>query len=547
MTVLVVVQARLSSTRLPGKALLSIGGLPMVVLVAHRAATTGLRVVVATSCEPDDDPIAVAVAAHGYACVRGSLVDPLDRFVTAAASLEDNDVVVRLTADNVVPDGGFVTSLLDCMISGGTEYARMAGGLPYGLSAECFSVRLLREAAATAVGAFDREHVTPWMRRTAEESSYRPDDIPRSWSSIHCTVDTLHDYRIAAGVLGAEGDPVSVGWRTLLERWAVAAPGRDVMVPRRETAIGQGPLVLGTVQLGLPYGATNWNGLPDEPGASEVIAAAAAAGVTHVDTARAYGLSEERIGDAVRRGASQGLGVITKIAPLDQVPSDAAPGWARAAVEASIARSLCALRSSRVDALLLHRWHDWGKGDGAVGHCMADLRGAGIATLIGASVATTDELIQALTDPRVGYVQLPFNMLDRRWLNPDVVATLATRPDVVVAARSVFLQGLLASGGSVDWPAISSSAAAAITSSVEDLVHELKRSNPADLCVAYVMGHDFVTSVVIGAETPEQVRENADLVRRPPLDPTEIDLVHARLPAGPAELLDPSRWGSSHA
>src|SRR6187200_14786 len=104
----VVLQSRLSSTRLPGKAMLTVAGRPMVVLAAQRAATTGAEVVVATSDRPEDDLIAETVAAAGISVARGPLDDPLRRFTIAVTDLDDQDVVVRLTADNVVPDGSLV-------------------------------------------------------------------------------------------------------------------------------------------------------------------------------------------------------------------------------------------------------------------------------------------------------------------------------------------------------------------------------------------------------------------------------------------------------
>src|SRR5690349_24219800 len=101
----VVMQARTSSSRLPGKAMLPIAGVPMVVLAARRAGNQGHQVVVATSDESSDDDLADLCESDGLAVVRGPLDDVLGRFVIASEDLDDADVIVRLTADNVVPDG----------------------------------------------------------------------------------------------------------------------------------------------------------------------------------------------------------------------------------------------------------------------------------------------------------------------------------------------------------------------------------------------------------------------------------------------------------
>ena len=141
-------------------------------------------------------------------------------------------------------------------------------------------------------------------------------------------------------------------------------------------------------------------------------------------------------------------------------------------------------------------------------------------------------------------MQLPFNLMDRRWLAPEVQVALQERPEVVVACRSVYLQGLLTSDAA-RWPANAGVDPAAVAEGVGSLVAELDRESAADLCLAYVLGHRWVTSAVVGAETPNQVRENARLCRREPLDAAGIARVQEVLPAGTDELVDPARWRNS--
>lgn len=200
------------------------------------------------------------------------------------------------------------------------------------------------------------------------------------------------------------------------------------------------------------------------------------------------------------------------------------------------------LHSSKVAAILLHRWADWNKGGGAVADALEQTRSDGLATVIGASVQSPAELVAALGDSRVGYVQLPFNLLDRRWLEDDVQAALTARPDVICTTRSVFLQGLLAMPDTARWPANLPDDIPAVRAALDQIARELGRSGVPDLAVAYVRGHSFVTSVVIGAESTDQVRSQAELMRRPPLTPAEIERVREVVPAGSTTLVDPSTW-----
>ena len=125
----VVLQARTTSTRLPGKVLLPVCGLPLVVLAARLAARDGIETVVATSDDPSDDRLAEALSRHGIRHVRGPLDDVLGRFIAATAALDDGDVCVRLTSDNVFPDGDFVRRLIAAAEGNSHGYAGIAGAL----------------------------------------------------------------------------------------------------------------------------------------------------------------------------------------------------------------------------------------------------------------------------------------------------------------------------------------------------------------------------------------------------------------------------------
>lgn len=535
----VVLQSRLSSSRLPGKAMLSVAGRPAVVLAALRAGNRGAEVVVATSDRAEDDVIADAVGAvQGVVVVRGPLDDPLARFVLAAEGLAGDDVVLRLTGDNVVPDGTLVDLLVEGLAARGADaaYVRIGGddpALPYGVAGEAFTAALLRTVDREATDPFDREHVTPMMRARVGDHRLVVPDLRTGWAGLRCTVDTFDDYVRVCRVFTGVEDAVAEPWRGLCDRVQAATTAVRPW-PSRAGGSRQGPLVLGTVQLGVAYGAANAGGLPDAATAAAVLTAAAEQGITHLDTARAYGESEARVGAALARGLSEHVAVVTKVAPLPEVTTNTEGA---ALVAASVQTSLHRLGVPRVDALLLHRAADWHRP--GVRDALVALREEGAARVVGTSLSTPDELVSVLADPDCAYVQLPFNLLDRRWLAPEVHDALAARPDVVVTCRSAYLQGLLVSR-EARWPG--GHDGRVVHAGLEALCAELGRASWADLCLAYVLGHDWVTSVVVGAESAEQVRDSAALVRKTPLTPDELARVREVLAAGAEDLIDPSRW-----
>jgi spore coat polysaccharide biosynthesis protein SpsF (cytidylyltransferase family) len=174
MCTVAIVQARMGSTRLPGKVLADLDGRPVLALVLERtAATPGLdAVAVAAPDLPRDDAIAEFCARENVICVRGSESDVLDRYHRAAAQLAA-DIVVRITADCPLIDPEVVGRLLAFRADNDFDYAGNATGalppgrnrFPDGLDCEVFTAAALELAHREAADAYDREHVTPFMGR----------------------------------------------------------------------------------------------------------------------------------------------------------------------------------------------------------------------------------------------------------------------------------------------------------------------------------------------------------------------------------------------
>ena len=297
--------------------------------------------------------------------------------------------------------------------------------------------------------------------------------------------------------------------------------------------------VLGSVQLGLAYGAANRTGKPSRAAALALVRRAADSGIRQFDTARAYGDAEDRLGEAL---SGRPVVTVTKLSPLGQLHDSSTPAEIIAAVDASIAQSCAALRQAQLDCLLLHRAAHMSLFGGAIWQRLLEHVAAGTIHRLGVSVQSPAEAAEALSRPAVEHIQLPFNLLDWRWREAGIIAALETRPDVVVHVRSVFLQGLLVSGDAAVWPVIDGVDAPAVLGEIADLVRDLDRDGAADLCLAYARGQDFINGVVIGLETEQQLDCNLRLVLKRPLSPDECRLVEARLPRLPEQLLNPALW-----
>lgn len=498
----------------------------------------------ATSNTQHDDLLAWTAAESGIRVYRGSLDNVLERFLDCTTDLADDDVVVRATADNPVPDGEFVDQLIDALDEQGVAYLGTSSpedGLPYGLSAEVFTAGALREAAAEHQDTSVREHVTPHLRRKSGAGGIvsRGQFFQEDLSELRVTIDTLEDYLRVARLFRNFANPEKVSWRRLIDRMRALALELERIPSRSVNGVVYGAVTLGTAQLGLDYGITNRTGRPPDDEACAILSSALEAGVTHLDTARAYGDSEIRIGQLLS-GAGGRLCIMSKVSPLTALPDDAPQCDIRNAIDASVYGSCRDLRRFCVDVLMFHRSADMWRWDGAATAHLATHVERGTVGALGVSVYSPDEAASCIADPRVTHIQIPFNLLDHRWVGAEFQQALSARSDLKVHARSVFLQGLLLGEPSC-WPQWAHEASRLVRD-ILTLVKSLGRKGAADLCMAYVRSFPWVTSLVLGVETAAQLQELLILSHQSPLKPEEAIVVRSTLRDVPERLLNPALW-----
>jgi spore coat polysaccharide biosynthesis protein SpsF len=216
-----IMQARMTSTRLPGKVLKGICGKLMLARQIERVARARLvdLVAVATSEDASDDPIAALCAESGIPSYRGSLADVLGRFQGASEWLGPADHIVRLTGDCPLTDPAIVDACVAVHIANSADYT--ANGVertyPDGLDVEVMTASALARAAREAKDPFHREHVTPYIYRNPEIFSLDALLYPRDLSGLRWTVDTPADFAFVERIFTEllPRDPF-FGWRDVL-------------------------------------------------------------------------------------------------------------------------------------------------------------------------------------------------------------------------------------------------------------------------------------------------------------------------------------------
>jgi len=534
---------------LPAKALLKVGGYPSAILAALRAANRGHTTLLATSNDLSDDILAEQARSHGLAVFRGPLKDVLARYYLASINLPEDGAVIRLTADNVLPDGDFVDELAHAFASSDTDYLStdsLECGLPYGLGGEVFSVAALRNAHHQATLPEDREHVGPWIRRNCSSVVYCPRRSDDSdYSYLRCTIDDQEDYGRIVRLFDQAADPVEMGWQNLLQKLSRLPGEARFGIPFRMGAgRAHSLMTLGTAQLGMDYGVVNDCGQPSTEQAIAIVHQAIAHGVTSLDTASSYGAAEEVLGRALRGSWGSRAHIITKL-DLSGLGETAGENEVRAAVDGGVRKSCERLGLERLAVLLVHRWCDHHAWNGAAWRRLLELREEGKIGTLGASVYGPEEAIEALQDRTIGHLQVPYNVLDWRWEAGGVNRAVLRRPDVVVHARSALLQGILASPA-VRWPAVELFDAAECVRALHRFARELGRESVTDLCLAYVRSAPWVTSAVVGCETMKQLDENLRLFATRSLSLSQCEQLRQGLPHPPEMLLNPSKWKTAH-
>jgi aryl-alcohol dehydrogenase-like predicted oxidoreductase len=291
-------------------------------------------------------------------------------------------------------------------------------------------------------------------------------------------------------------------------------------------------LTVGTVQFGLPYGIANSSGQPSYKEARDILATAHKGGVNCLDTAVAYGTSEEVIGRALTElDMKDDFVVVTKVPPLPEGVKSVAE--VDSFVEESVLNSLQRLRLDSVPVCMFHRENDY-----RYWESLWKLHQRGLVSFIGASTETPDRALDIISGGDAGAVQIPSNLLDRRFSGKRVFQA-AREQGVTLFVRSIYLQGALL----LPLELLTGSLASfePVLLKLRELAHQSGLAME-ELSMRYMLGIEGVSSLVIGVESVAQMRHNVELAGKGALPPDLKARVDELVPQLPERLLNPARW-----
>ena len=214
--ILAVLQARMGSTRLPGKSMATLRGEPMIIrqLERLRGARCLSKIIVATSADTVDDALAGFLVSRGYTVHRGAGADILARIARCAETISSVSHVVRLKGDAPFVDPGVIDEAIRLALASGADYTsnRVQRTYPAGLEVEVIKAGALQAAAAEERDPMARISPTAAIRNQPGRWSQAHLTAPRDWSRLAWRVKTADDLAFARSVYDAL-HPVDPGFR----------------------------------------------------------------------------------------------------------------------------------------------------------------------------------------------------------------------------------------------------------------------------------------------------------------------------------------------
>lgn len=300
---------------------------------------------------------------------------------------------------------------------------------------------------------------------------------------------------------------------------------------------------LGTVQLGMEYGIANKSGKPNEATSFSILQAAVQGGVNSFDTSLHYGDSEVVLGSFFSSGISSlREPVITTKFKLAK--GDLAEGvkLSDSAVEKQIYKcaesSLERLKINKIPIYMLHEPSDMLQYGRIIAKTLEKLKNEGLVKIAAVSVYTTDEVFKMLKNDVYEAVQAPMNVFDSRLTESGALKRLYIESKMIFV-RSIFLQGLFFMNPD--------SLTGVLKDAQEPLAKLAKLAEEegmsiAQLALSYIRDMKEVTSLVIGAETPEQVMDNLRLMEGPGISERTVNEIETCFRGMPVNILNPGLW-----
>ena len=527
MKILAIIQSRLDSERLPNKGLLPIKNIPLTVLVAKRIFSKKYKTLVATTTKKSDDDLCKVLEKNKIDYFRGSNSNVRKRFLDYCKSYNDEDIIVRLTADNCFPDKNLVEKLLK-KIKKDISYIyinNIFSKVPYGLSVEAFKLGYLRRKKIKSKN--ELEHITLNFDKK-NKFNYKS---KVNMQNLRCTIDTVDDYVRINQIFQSIKNPISISWKKLCNR-LYKNNNKDLKInQKKNNSISK--LVLGCAQIGYKYGYTNKEKIITSE-TEKIFKFCEKVGISQFDTAESYGISEKIIGKNLRNNPRSAID--TKIYfDYEQLDNKNF----RKYFYRKIIKSNKKIKK-KINTLYLHNPSIDNKINNRIlGEFNYYKKSFFLNRGISFDKYSDFRNFSKNYPKNMDVVQIPHNILDHRWRDKDFVKL--KKDKIKIAIRSIFLQGLLTSDD-VIWPKNLSSFSNQLKKKINFLVKKFNRLNFMDLCISYINSINHTDKIIIGVNSLKQLTKVYYLMNLRPLNNKQKLIVQKTFSNLPIQIIQPSKW-----
>lgn len=530
---LIILQARMSSKRLPYKSASLVKSIPLAILCALRLSNKGHDLILATSKDSTDDYLVKLCNQYKINVFRGDLKNVLKRYIQCTKNLPDETVIVRATADNPLNDGNIVNFALREFNKNSLKYFNMpvsSTNLPIGLGVEVVKLKELRKIFNSKYNKLDQEHVT-WKLSKSFEAK------PRYYKSIklekefknRVTVDNLFDYFVISDLFKNHKNIIKIKWSKIINN-------KNIIISefkKEKKKDIEHKLILGGAQIGMNYGFKNEKIVKSNQ-LDKIFALMKVKSINAIDTAQGYQLSEQKLGEKINDFENKkNFFLFNKIHEFKDI-SNTSDDFIKMTIYKNLYLSMYKLKIHHINVLMIHSVEDFFKKKKIFKKTLFALRKNNFVGNFGISIYTPKELVNVSKEKFFKYIQIPFNIIDDRW-KKKLIIKLKKINKFKIIARSIFLRGYLIHNN--NWPKWFFEKNK-LNKKFQIILRKFNLKNNLHLCMKYVNSTKFIDYIVVGSNDFKQFEDNLSAFDKPKFLNSEMRIVNKIIKIKNKKILD---------
>ena len=535
-SVYVILQARTSSNRYKNKVLIKINNIELVILCAKRLSNQGHHLIIATSKSSNDNKIVSLAKHNNIQYFRGSLKNVYSRFINCSKNFDINDIIIRATADNPLPDGNFINFMLNEYFKRNVNYLSSVhefNNLPYGLSLEIFTVNKLRSYKDRKLSTYQKEHFTSLFKNKFNKNNYllSQDFLSEDGSLENYSIDTYNDFLQVKQKFKYINNSINENYENIIKKNLKRSLNTNVKMP-----------IIGTAQFTKSYGIVKRINLFKPDYIFNYFQKLSNYSIKYIDTAPSYGSAEKNIGKYFKKIKKEDFKILNKLGSLNISLKNLQRNGLKKIIENKILNSLKKLNIKKIDIYFIHDFKDLKKFNFELINILQDMQKKKLISKIGVSIYDSEELLYSTNFKEIEVIQLPFNILNRNnWDNINFMKLKINNPSLIILVRSILLQGLLIND-SKKWPKWNKNSLQ-YTKEIDYFVKKFNRFDKIDLCIAYVRSFKWIDNFIVGATSISEIKQIAKSFKNKPLSKKQVSYINKTFNIKKdLRILDPRLW-----